>query len=229
MVLQREPLRKRLAVALKLLEKHQGEKVWPGPRDPLESLILTLLSQNTNDALRDRAYRRLRQRFSSWGEILKAKEEQIEEAIRIAGLSIQKAARMQGILRWVSEEFGQLSLAALNGMNDDQAFSLLKSQKGVGVKTAAVVLMAALGRDLCPVDTHVHRISRRLGWVPDSASAEKIFELLRPHIPEGKGYSLHMNLLQFGRTVCQARKPLCTECFLWDECVWEEKKTFGAN
>jgi endonuclease-3 len=209
--------------ALKLHEKHQGEKPWPGPSDPLESLIVTLLSQNTNDTLRDRAFRRLRERFPQWEDVVSASQTQVEEAIRIAGLSKQKAARMQVLLRWIRETFGDYSLAALDEMGDDQAIELLTSQKGVGIKTAAVVLMAALGRDLCPVDTHVHRISRRLGWVEDGVSAEKTFWRLRPHVPEGRGHSLHMNLLQFGRTICQARKPACVECFLWDECEWEGK------
>lgn len=216
-------LQVRLKRAFTLLEKHQGVKTWPGPSDPLESLIITLLSQNTNDALRDRAYDRLKRRFPLWDQILNAPVLEVEECIRIAGLSRQKAARMQAILSWVKETFGDFSLSDLNRMQDDQAIELLTSQKGIGIKTAAVVLMAALGRDLCPVDTHVHRISRRLGWVKDGVSAEKTFWQLRPNVPEGGGYSFHMNLLQFGRTLCQARKPACPDCFLWDECVWVGK------
>lgn len=213
----------RLKKALTLLECHQGKKAWPGPSDPLESLIVTLLSQNTNDALRDRAFDRLKRRFPRWDQILDAPVQEVEESIRIAGLSQQKAERMQAILSWVKETFGGFSLSKLNAMEDDQVIELLTSQKGIGIKTAAVVLMAALGRDLCPVDTHVNRISRRLGWVKDGVSAEKTFWQLRPHVPESGGYSLHMNLLQFGRTRCQARKPECANCFLWDECVWVGK------
>ena len=219
----RQNLDRRLQLALALLEKHQGVKIWPGPSDPLDSLMLTLLSQNTNDNLRDKAYAQLRRRYPRWEQVLRAPVGRIEEAIRIAGLSRQKAARMKGILAWVKIEFGGLSLAGLEAMENDQALELLTSQKGIGVKTAAVVLMFALGRDLCPVDTHVHRIAGRLGWVAANISAEKTFEALRPHVPKLKGYSLHMNLLQFGRTICHARKPLCGECFLYDECVWEGK------
>ena len=220
---QKAYLKQRLSMVLKLLEKHQGVKFWPGPSDALNSLMLTLLSQNTTDKLRDKAYQQLRRRFPRWEQVLAAPVEQIEGAICIAGLCRQKAARMQEILRWIQREFGGLSLAALNTMGDDEAMELLRSRQGIGVKTAAVVLMAALGRDLCPVDTHVHRIAGRLAWIAPNISAEKAFELLRPHLPKGKSYSLHMNLLQFGRTICQARKPLCGVCFLYDECQWGGK------
>lgn len=219
-------LGRRLKTALRLLEKHQGAKLWPGPSDPLNSLILTLLSQNTNDNLRDTAFQRLRSRFADWTAVMNAPVGEVESAIRIAGLSKQKAQRMQAILAWVKARFGRLSLAGLEATGDDDALKLLTGQKGIGMKTAAVVLMASLGRDLCPVDTHVHRISRRLGWVDDSATAEKTFWSLRPHVPKGKGYSLHMNLLQFGRTICHARKPRCGACFLWDECAWKGKHQY---
>ncbi|MFH1861794.1 MAG: endonuclease III [bacterium] len=219
-----EKLSHRLQKALTLLEKHQGEKVWQGSSNPLDCLMLTLLSQNTNDRLRDRAYQQLRDRFPSWEQVAAAPAEQIEAAIRVAGLSAQKSRRMKHILHWVHEQFGELSLHSLNDMTNQAALQLLQSQKGIGVKTAAVVLMASLGRDLCPVDTHVHRIAQRLAWVPDGVSAERTFVALRPHIPKGKGHSLHLNLLQFGRTICAARKPLCANCFLWEECFWEGKE-----
>lgn len=218
-----------LRQALELLEERQGEKVREGSPEPVDVLILTLLSQNTNDALRDRAFTQLRRRFPRWSDVLTAPTAKIEETIRIAGLSRQKAARMKEILGWIQAEFGEISLKPLENLETDAALELLRSRKGVGIKTAAVVMMIAWGRDLCPVDTHVHRISRRLGWVPQTASAEKTFELLKPHVPAGKGYSLHMNLLQFGRTICLARKPLCGGCFLYDLCIWEGKFEIRAR
>ncbi len=217
-------LTERLTIAVDRLEKHQGEKKWAGLSEPLDSLILTILSQNTNDNLRDQAYARLRSSFQTWQEVVEAPVEKIEEAVRIAGLSKQKSANIQAFLQWTVEQFGEYSLMSLADMDDDEAIGLLTAQKGVGIKTAAVTLMVTLGRDLCPVDTHVHRISKRLGWVNEKTSAEKTFWQLRPYVPAGRGYSLHMNLLQFGRTVCQARKPKCEKCFLWDECVWEGKR-----
>jgi endonuclease-3 len=220
-----KPLTKRLHTALNLLETHQGVKTWPGPSDPLDSLMLTILSQNTNDNLRDQAYAEMRRCWPSWNKVLNADSSELAEAIRIGGLSQQKAVRIKEVLCWIKERFGKLSLGALKDMSDDEAIELLTSRKGVGIKTAGVVLMFTLGRDLCPVDTHVHRIAGRLGWVPAVYSAEKVFWELRPHVPKGRAYSLHMNLLQFGRTVCHARNPRCGGCFLYDECVWEGKET----
>jgi endonuclease-3 len=224
MISMTNSLPKRLKTALKLLEKHQGVKTWEGASDPLDSLMLTILSQNTNDKLRDQAYDNLRRRWPTWKKVLEAPTDELAKQIRIGGLSRQKAARMKEVLRWIKERFGKLSLDDLEGMTDDEVIELLTSQKGVGIKTAAVVLMAALGRDICPVDTHVHRIAGRLGWVPATMTAEKVFWILRPHVPQGHAYSLHMNLLQFGRTICLARNPLCGKCFLYDECEWEGKE-----
>ncbi|MCX6640589.1 MAG: endonuclease III [bacterium] len=223
------PLSSRLQLALQLLEVNQGVKSWSGPVDALDILILTLLSQNTNDNLRDRAFRSLRLRFPRWEDVLAAPAQDVEAAIRNAGLSRQKAERMQALLRWVQSTFGGFDLARLQETSNDEAIELLMGQKGIGIKTAAVTLMVAFGRDLCPVDTHVHRISQRLGWVSASISAEVTYAALKPHLPPGKGYSLHMNLLQFGRTICRARKPICQRCFLWDECVWEGKGLKGES
>lgn len=217
------PLTRRVKAALKLLEKHQGVKTWPGPSDPLDSLMLTILSQNTNDRLRDRAYEALRRRWPTWKQVMNADREELAGVIHIGGLSWQKAGRMKEVLHWVQDRFGKLSLNDLQDMSDDEVIALLTTQKGVGIKTATVVLMFALGRDLCPVDTHVHRIAGRLGWAPPKASPEKVFWILRPAVPKGKGLSLHLNLLQFGRTICHARNPECGMCFLYDLCVWPGK------
>lgn len=147
----------------------------------------------------------------------------IEDAIRPAGLSKQKSARMQVILQWINDRFGSLTLESLRKMEDDAVIDLLTPLKGIGVKTVAVLLAFALDRDLCPVDTHVHRISKRLNWVGENCSAEKTFSTLRPMIPSGKAATFHLNLLKFGRTVCTARKPSCTTCPLIDICPWENK------
>ncbi|RJP76153.1 MAG: endonuclease III [Candidatus Zixiibacteriota bacterium] len=224
-----DALPRRLEIAVQRFEEHQGVKRWPGPSDPLDSLMLTLLSQNTNDKLRDQAYEQLRRRFASWDEVLAAPGDEVQKAIKGAGLSHQKAARMQDILVWIRERFGRLNLDSLSGMDDDAVIGLLTARKGIGIKTAAVVLMVALGRDLCPVDTHVHRLAQRLGWVPPGLSAEKTFWALRPHVPSGEGYNLHMNLLQFGRTICLARKPQCAVCFLYTECLYPDKAVRKAE
>ncbi len=192
-------------------------------RDPLDELMLTLLSQNTNDNNRDRAYHRLRERLPDWRAVMEADVGEVEAAIHPAGLSEVKAGRMQAILRWVEAAFGGLSLKPLGELSDDDAISLLKTQKGIGHKTAAVLMAFAFDRELCPVDTHVHRIARRLGWVPARASAEATFLRLRPLIPKGKALTFHLNLLRFGRTRCTAQRPLCEDCPLWNDCIWEGK------
>ena len=136
------------------------------------------------------------------------------------GLSNQKSVRIKSFLKWVKETFGRLSLEVLDSMPAEEAYGLLCTQKGIGVKTVAVTLLFACGRDIFPVDTHVHRICRRLGLVPDNASAEKTHWLMAPLVPQGKALSLHLNLLSHGRTVCLAQRPRCGECNLKRLCVY---------
>jgi endonuclease-3 len=206
------------------LEKLFGRPSWRR-KDPLDELIVTILSQNTNDANRDRAYRRLRERYSSWEAIVGAPVQDVEEAIRPAGLSKQKSVRIQDVLRWIKVTFGEYDLSRLREVGDDEAIALLTSQVGIGIKTAAVVLAFAFDRDLCPVDTHVHRIAQRLGWVRDGTSAEKVFHQIRPMMPVGNAASFHLNLLKFGRTICTARRPKCHECPFREDCPYFTKQT----
>jgi len=213
----------KIAEAVEVLEKLFGTPVWRR-KNPLDELMLTLLSQNTNDANRDRGYRQLRERFPNWEEVRDADVTDIEDAIRPAGLSKQKSVRMKAILRWVDESFGGLNLEPIKQLSDGDAIEILTSQKGIGVKTAAVMLAFAFDRDLCPVDTHVHRIAQRLGWVAEGVSAEKTFSEIRSQIPEGKAATFHLNLLKFGRTICIARSPKCGECPLWNQCVYAGRK-----
>jgi len=213
----------RTAALTRILEETQGEPRWKGESDPLNALVRTLLSQSTNDNNRDFAYGRLRQRFPTWHEVMEAPQEAVADAIRPAGLGNQKSERLIAMLRWIDAEFGRLHLDFLHEMPTEEAFALFTKVKGIGVKTMAVVMMFACGRDVFPVDTHVHRIARRLGLVPEKADAVKTYRLMAPMVPPGKSYSLHMNLLEFGRTICTARKPKCLECPLYDLCRWGEK------
>lgn len=211
-----------IARVIPVLEKLYGIPEWKR-KNPLDELILTIISQNTNDKNRDNAYNKLRDRFPNWSDVKDADVSEIESTIRSAGLSKQKSARIKAILQWISDSFGKLSIDAISNMSNDEAISLLTSQKGIGVKTAAVVLAFAFDRDLCPVDTHVHRISIRLGWVEDSDSAEATFNVLQPKIPENKAATFHLNLLKFGRNICTARSPKCDICPFWTDCTWENK------
>jgi len=180
--------------------------------DPLSNLILTVLSQSTNDKNRDTAYSRLKEKFPTWDDVMTGDPVEVEEAIRPGGLARQKSQRIQEILKWIKAEYGGFNLESLCGMNPDEAIDKFCQLKGVGVKTISVVLLFSCQVDIFPVDTHVHRICQRVGLVPAGTSAEKTFWLMRPLVPVGKAYSLHLNMLALGRTICLARKPRCGTC-----------------
>ena len=214
-----------MALISSALEKRFGKPKWNGPSDPLDSFIKTILSQNTNDRNRDRAYEGLRRKYPTWEKVLRARTENIARAIRVGGLANQKSARIKAILAWLKEEYGELSLNAICDMDFDQALGTYGHLKGVGVKTLAVVLMFACGQDVFPVDTHVHRICGRLGFVPMNATADKTFYIMRGQIPRGKSYSLHMNILALGRQICHARNPRCDECPVLKYCRFGQERT----
>jgi len=218
----------KIAGSIPVLEKRFGIPILQ-LKDPLDELIVTILSQNTNDRNRDKAYRRLRDRFPTWQEALSADVSSIEEAIRSAGLGKQKSRRIKEILEWIRERFGGFTLSHLERMSDDEVIETLTARNGIGVKTAAVVLAFGFGRDICPVDTHVHRIAGRLGWVNHNATTEAAFYKIRPNIPSGKAATFHLNLLKFGRTICTARNPDCSNCPLWNDCVWEGKRPLNIK
>jgi len=203
---------RRTALITERLESAFGEPVWQSGEDPLAALILTVLSQSTNDRNRDFAFHRLRTAFPDWESVSRAPSTAIAEAIRPAGLANQKSVRIRDILHWVKENYGSFDLSPLCAQDPREVSATFMQLKGIGIKTISVVLMVACGADVFPVDTHVHRICQRLGLVPQGVSAEKTHELMQPLVPPGKSYSLHMNLLRLGRTICQARKPRCAEC-----------------
>lgn len=223
-----EEIGRRITQTVEVLEKRFGLPIWER-RDPLDELMVTMLSQNTNDKNRDLAYRRLRESFDNWRDVMQADVEQIEHAIRPAGLSRQKSTRMKAVLHWVYNTFGGFTLEPLTEMSDDEAIALLTARKGIGIKTAAVVLAFAFDRDICPVDTHVHRIALRLGWVPEKSTAEATFHAIKQHISTGKSQTFHLNLLKFGRTVCTARKPDCVGCPLKNDCVWVKMNPISGS
>jgi endonuclease III len=207
-----------IAEITQLLEKHFGEPVRRQGADFLEDLIWTLLSQNTNDRNAETAYKRLRERFPDWPSIADARTSSIEAAIRPAGLGQQKATHIKSILKWVRDTFGCFDLNFLCSRPPDEVRDMFLALKGIGVKTISVTLMATCGHNVFPVDTHVHRICHRLHLVPLTASAEKTHWLMQPLIPDGKAYSLHINMLRLGRTICMARKPSCSVCPLYKRC-----------
>ncbi|HYN36967.1 MAG TPA: endonuclease III [Actinomycetota bacterium] len=179
---------------------------------------MTVLSQHTSDINSTRAFAGLRKRFSSWEEILDAPVEEVADSIRSGGIAQVKAERIKRILNEVEEREGTLDLARLSSLSDMEVNEYLCSLPGVGPKTAACVLLFSMRRPAFPVDTHVHRVAKRLGLVPEKASAETTQRLLEPRIPPELRYEMHMQLIRHGREVCKPRMPLCTQCALLDLC-----------
>ncbi|MDX1615076.1 MAG: endonuclease III [Candidatus Promineifilaceae bacterium] len=213
----------------RLLLEQYGQPEWRPHLPPVDELVSTILSQNTNDTNRDRAFERLQKRFSDWEAVLAAPEDEIVEAIRPAGLANQKAPRIHGALEQILEERGEISLDFLAEMPLNEAREWLTDIKGVGPKTAAIVLLFAFNRPVFPVDTHVHRVSRRLGLIADSLSAEKAHQALADLAEPDHYYSLHLNLIRHGREICTARKPKCERCFLSAHCrYYRENRTGDA-
>jgi endonuclease III len=200
------------------LEEAYGEPAGVRDLDPVSELVSTILSQNTNDGNRDVAFDRLRQRFPTWQEVLDADEEAVVDAIRPAGLAQQKAPWIQAALRTIVAERGELELEFLRDWPVGEAKAWLCSLQGVGPKTAAIVLLFALGRPAFPVDTHVHRVSGRLGLIEARVTREKAHDLLEGLVPPQHYYSFHLNLIRHGRQICQARRPRCEVCVLTDLC-----------
>ena len=184
----------------------------------LEELVRTVLSQNTNDRNRDRAWRSLRQRFPNWEAAARARRPDLVAAIRVAGLAEQKAEWIQALLRRVRESEGRYSLARVCRMPVDEAREYLLSFRGVGDKTAACVILFACGRPAFPVDTHILRVSRRLGLLPVKATAHEAHQRLGKMVPAKWRYEFHLNLIAHGRAVCRARKPDCPVCCLKERC-----------
>jgi endonuclease III len=203
----------RIHLSIKLLEDHFGvpKQVVKG-ENLLFSLIHTILSQSTSDINCDRAYQELQLRFPTIELLAAASEEEISETIRSAGLYRQKSKRIKNILNWIQQEFGKLNIDEICAWPPEKVMKIFTSQKGIGVKTVAVLLTFKCGKDVFPVDTHVHRISKRLQLVPENATSETTFYNLDPFIPVGKSYSFHVNLLKLGRQICSARKPNCPVC-----------------
>lgn len=200
------------------LMAHYSYPHWRPHHDPLEELIITTLAQNSTDHNADIAYRRLRQRFPTWMDVMTAPVEEVIEAVRPAGLGNQKGPRIQAILRKVWEERGAFDLGFLGEMSTEEAEAWLTSIKGVGHKTASIVLLFCFGRPTFPVDTHVSRVTKRLGLAADNASTRQIRALWETLVPPEDYYPLHLNLIRHGREVCNARAPRCEKCVLRDVC-----------
>ncbi len=210
-----------------LLEFHLGIPRQKKERtDPLDMLIGTLLSQNTNDRNSHRAYLELRKRFPTWKKVAEAPVGAIASAIKVGGMKNQKSSRIKALLRTVHKDYGSYRIRGLEKMKKDEIISMITGFHGIGFKTAACVLLFSLRREVFPVDTHIHRICNRLGLIK-TKTPDQTFETMKLLVPEGKSYSFHTNLIRFGRTICLAQRPRCGQCPLYDACAFSEKEKFA--
>ena len=213
------PGTRRIRAIARRLELRFGPLEPPRAVDPLDELVLTVLSQHTSDLNAERAFADLRRAFpGSWPSVVDAPTVSVADAIRSGGLANSKAPRIQAILREVRDREGAYDLARLRAMSDAEARDYLMSLPGIGPKTAAVVLSFALGRDAMPVDTHVHRVTKRLGLIPQRASAERADRILHELISDGLRTPMHVGFIRLGREICKAPTPRCRQCPLKDLC-----------
>lgn len=210
-----KPLKRRVLEVSKRLEAHYGPVQWQGASDPLDTLVETILSQNTNDRNRDMAFQALKSKYPCWEAVAQAPEEALAQAIRSAGLNHQKAKRIQHILRALYQERGEYSLDYLHKVSRDQAFGELTRFPGVGKKTAGIVLTFALNKPYFPVDTHIERITARLGWVQARQDPHDVMNAL---VPQRRIRPFHLHLIRHGRETCKARRPLCAGCVINELC-----------
>jgi endonuclease-3 len=212
--------RKQYAQVAEILEDVYGYPTWRPHLSPVDELVSTILSQNTNDTNRDRAFDSLTRRYPSWDAVRDAPAADVIEAIHSAGLSNQKGPRIQAALRYITETQGDITLDFLADMDVPQAKAWLTGIKGIGPKTAAIILLFAFGKPAFPVDTHVHRMTQRLGLIGPQTSAEQAHEELEKIIPPEQFLAAHLNIIRHGREVCHARHPNCEECPLTVYCEY---------
>ena len=196
------------------LEAAYGKAVLRTRRPALDELVLTILSQNTSDRNSEHAYARMRERFPTWEDVRDAPETELVEALRPGGLAVQKAPRIQAVLR----DLDRLDLEWLGDLPADEATRWLVALPGVGPKTASCVLLFSLDVPVMPVDTHIHRIALRVGLVPAGTTADAAHALLTEMTPPDRMLEAHLLLIRHGRTTCTARRPRCEECVLLDLC-----------
>ena len=204
--------------AYRLLEQEQGVAEWEPRYDGISELLFTILSQHTSDLNALRAFESLRDAFGAWEEVAQADPEDIARAIWIGGLSKVKAPRIKAVLKDIQGKQGNLDLSFLREMPMSEAKAWLRELPGVGPKTAAIVLCFAMGMPAMPVDTHIYRVSKRLGFIGAKTTAEQAHDILEATIDPEQVFAFHVYLISHGRQVCKARRPLCEECVLKEGC-----------
>lgn len=204
------------------LHERYGAPVEPQRLEPLDELVRTILSQNTNDRNRDTAYRALHGRFQNWEKVLEVSTEELASIIAPAGLGPTKSRRIHSILRQIYKE-GEKDLLDLCALPGERAMQRLLSLNGVGPKTAACVLLFSCRYPVFPVDTHIYRVAGRLGLLPDGADRVKAHKVLGKILPPEHYLELHLNIIRLGREICRPSRPLCGECPMGDICPSAQK------
>lgn len=220
---QTQEHRQRLIQVRDILRNTFGTPTWHLELPAVDELVCTILSQNTNDINRDKAFHALKARFPSWEAVRDADPGELEYVIRIAGLANQKGPNIQAALRDITAERGEIDLDWLRGTDAETARKWLVGLRGVGPKTAAIVMVFALGMPAFPVDTHVYRVTGRIGLRPAELDITKTHAYMEQIADPADYGTLHLNLIDLGREICQARKPKCPICPIRHLCQYENK------
>jgi len=215
--------RARLVQVQDRLRHRFGTPTWHVKLPAVDELVCTILSQNTNDINRDKAFQALKERYPNWEAVRDADPAELQSVIRIAGLANQKGPNIQAALRDITEERGEIDLDWLREKDPEEARKWLVKLRGVGPKTAAIVMVFALGMPAFPVDTHIYRVTGRIGLRPRDLDISKTHAYMEQIADPDDFGSLHLNLINLGREICQARKPKCPICPIIDLCQYEDK------
>jgi endonuclease-3 len=202
------------------LERTYGVPENKRASDPLDMLIKIILSQATSNVNSDRTFAALKKRFPTWDAAMRARESTIADTIRAGGLANQKAGVIKSLLKQIKEKHGAIDLNFLHGMEAAEAASYLKQFRGIGPKTIACTLLFACRKEVFPLDTHIFRILRRVGLIPQKCTDERAHQIMNAVVPPGKFYSFHVNLIRHGRALCRPREPLCERCPIVEYCEY---------
>ncbi|HEY0546907.1 MAG TPA: hypothetical protein VGC91_16130 [Pyrinomonadaceae bacterium] len=209
---------KPLRYIIQNLERAYGVPENRRASSPLDMLVKIILSQATSDTNSDRTFAALKKRFPTWDAASRARESTIAETIRAGGLANQKAKVIKSLLKQIKEKHGAISLDFLHELKAEEAVDYLKQFRGIGPKTVACTLLFACRKEVFPLDTHIFRILRRVGLIPQKCTDERAHQIMNSIVPEGKFYSFHVNLIRHGRAICRPREPLCERCPIVEYC-----------
>ena len=216
----------RIAKIIRILRRTYGARPPLRKSDPIDEIVRTILSQNTNDTNSLRAFAVLKKNFRSWEGLLVAKKRLVSGLIKSAGLANIKAGRIKGVLQEIKEREGRLNLNRLNKQTPADSLAYLRSLKGIGPKTAACVLLFSFGMPVMPVDTHIFRVSKRLGFIAADTGIEGAHEKLQGIVPGRLIYEFHLGIIEHGRRTCRAQNPRCGFCVLYPLCRYKSKAIF---